>query len=233
MAESLPTLVWGARPDGSCDFVSQQWVDYTGLSEAALLGYRWLDPVHPDDRERVRGEWKAAVAARTALNAEFRICSKEGSFRWFKARSVPIRDERGDLVKWYGTNSDVDDLKHTTERLSSILDGINEPFFALDDDLTVTYFNAAAERVLERRREDLLGKSLFDAFPEAASSVFEERYRQAIRERRAFSFDARFERAPYQGWYSVRVYPHAHGISVFFQRRDQAPPAGGTGGRDS
>src|SRR5262249_31119554 len=61
MAESLPNLVWGARPDGSCDYFSRQWAEYTGVPDADQLGYGWLDQVHPEDRERVRESWRAAV----------------------------------------------------------------------------------------------------------------------------------------------------------------------------
>jgi two-component system CheB/CheR fusion protein len=233
MAESLPNLVWGARPDGSCDYLSRQWAEYTGISEGTQLGDGWLEQVHPDDRERVRDEWKAAVDTGEALDTELRLRSKSGDFRWFKARSAPIRDEHGDVVKWYGTHTDVDDLKHATGRWASILDSFDEPFFALDGDLTVTSFNAAAERALARRREDLLGKRFLDAFPEAAGSVFDDRCREAIRERRAFSFEAPFERAPCEGWYSVRVCPHAHGIFVFFQRKEERLAASRGGGSES
>src|SRR5262249_4067815 len=61
MAESLPTLVWNCRPDGSCDYVSQRWVEYTGIRDAELVGYGWLDQVHPEERDRVRDAWRAAV----------------------------------------------------------------------------------------------------------------------------------------------------------------------------
>ncbi len=228
MAESLPNLVWGARPDGFWDYLSKQWVEYTGVPETAQLGYGWLDQIHPDDRERVRIEWKTALDSKNALKSEHRIRSRSGAFRWFKAGAVPISEEGGIVVKWYGTSTDVEDLKHSADRLSSVLDGISEPFLALDDDMKVTYFNTAAETALSRVRNEILGERLSDAFPEAAGSALEKQCRKAIRDRRTLSFDAPFERAPYAGWYEVRIYPHAHGISVFFQPREHAPaPASG------
>jgi two-component system, chemotaxis family, CheB/CheR fusion protein len=111
MAESLPTLVWGARPDGACDYVSRQWVDYTGVPEAAQLGDRWLEQVHPDDRERVSEAWRAAVKAGAGLDTELRLRSRTGAYRWHKARAVPIRSREGAVVKWYGTYTDVEDLE--------------------------------------------------------------------------------------------------------------------------
>ena len=80
MAESLPALVWSARADGACDYVSRQWLEHTGVAESDQLGYGWLEQIHPDDRERVRDEWRAAVKAGTPLDTEFRICRKDGSF---------------------------------------------------------------------------------------------------------------------------------------------------------
>src|SRR5262249_24465809 len=111
-AESLANLVSGCRPDGSCDYISRQWIEYTGILESEQLGYGWLQPVHPDDRERVREEWRAAVKAGTIFDSEFRIRNAGGTYHWFKTRSSPIRDSEGAIVRWYGTGTDVDDLKH-------------------------------------------------------------------------------------------------------------------------
>ncbi len=111
MADSLPALVWGCRADGACDYLSRAWVDFTGVPEPEHLGHGWLEQVHPDDRERVREAWRAAVKAGTPLDTELRLRSAAGAYRWFKTRSVPIRDGRGTIVKWYGTHTDVDDLK--------------------------------------------------------------------------------------------------------------------------
>jgi two-component system CheB/CheR fusion protein len=115
MAESLPDLVWSCRPDGTCDFLDRKWIEYTGVGRQEQLGYGWLNQVHPDDRQRLRDEWKSALKARTPLNTEIRIRSKEGAYRWFRTRSVPIFDETGTVLKWYGTSTDIDELKRTAE----------------------------------------------------------------------------------------------------------------------
>jgi len=118
MAESLPSLVWGCRPDGGCDYLSPQWADYTGIPEAEQLGYGWLQQVHQQDRERVREQWRAVVRAGTRLDTEFRLRGADGEYRWFKARCTPIRDAAGRISKWYGANADVDDLKRTEDEQS-------------------------------------------------------------------------------------------------------------------
>jgi two-component system CheB/CheR fusion protein len=111
MADSLPNLVWGSREDGACTYVNARWVEYTGAPVNELLGFGWFNQVHDDDRERARDQWRTAVKDGLTLDVELRIRSLLGGHRWFKVRSVPIRDSSGKISKWYGTNTDVDDLK--------------------------------------------------------------------------------------------------------------------------
>jgi two-component system CheB/CheR fusion protein len=114
MAEALPILVWGCRPDGAADYLNKRWVEYTGISESEQIGYGWMEQVHPEDREQIRNAWRAAVRAGSSFDEQMRIRNAAGAYRWFKCRSVPIRDSKGAVVKWYGTNTDVDDLKRAT-----------------------------------------------------------------------------------------------------------------------
>jgi two-component system CheB/CheR fusion protein len=232
IAESLPNFVWSCRPDGVCDYLNQQWVGYTGVPEQEQLGHGWLEQIHPGDRKRVCENWKAAVRSEEPLRAEFRIRAKSGAFRWFKMHSLPIRDERGAVVRWHGTFTDVDDLKQAVEArqraadlLSSILEGIAEAVLAVDDDTIITHLNAAAERELGRRRDEVLGKKLAEAFSDIMPRALIERCQEAVQGRRAASFDARLERTPGAGWYGVAVRPHAQGISVFLQRKAELGPA--------
>jgi two-component system CheB/CheR fusion protein len=116
MADSLPTLVWGCSPDGACEYLSRQWLEYTGIPAKEQHGFGWLEQIHPDDRGRVRDEWRAAIRKGAPFDSEFRIRRADGAYRWFKARSVPIRDSHNAIVKWYGTNTDIDDLKTQAPR---------------------------------------------------------------------------------------------------------------------
>ncbi|HVU51736.1 MAG TPA: chemotaxis protein CheB [Polyangia bacterium] len=111
MADSLPSLVWGSRSDGACDYLNRQWAAYTGVPEAEQLGFGWLNQVHPEDRESAREGWRAAVKGGEVFDGELRLRRADGAHRWFKVRSVPIRNAEGTVVRWYGTNTDVDDLK--------------------------------------------------------------------------------------------------------------------------
>jgi PAS domain S-box-containing protein len=108
-------------------------------------------------------------------------------------------------------------LAHYAARLQGTLESIGDAFFSLDEDVTVTYFNKAAERVLGKRREEVVGRRLFDSFPEARGTIFEERYLRALREKKADSFETFFDRPPYVNWFEVRISPWEEGIAVFFQ----------------
>jgi two-component system CheB/CheR fusion protein len=113
MAESLPQLVWTASPSGQCDYFSSQWTAFTGATPAELLGNRWLEYLHPDDRDRTLAAWQTAVKERGELDLEYRLRRSDGAYRWFKVRGLPIRDGDGPVLQWFGTSTDIDDQKRT------------------------------------------------------------------------------------------------------------------------
>ena len=116
------------------------------------------------------------------------------------------------LIRLYGHR-----LMRSNRRIAEVLESISDGFFALDEELVVTYFNKAAERMLGRKSTELLGHKLFDAFPEAKGSVFEEHFVRALKEKRFTTFETFFAVKPYDNWYDVRVYPLDNGIAVYFQ----------------
>ena len=117
LTEALPQLVWGARPDGECDYFSAQWTNYSGVKQIDLLGWRWMDALHPDDREPTRQFWTESVAGRHPYDVEYRIRRSDGSYGWFKTRGTPIRDADGSIVKWFGTCTDITDRKRAEQAL--------------------------------------------------------------------------------------------------------------------
>ena len=116
LTEALPQLVWSATPDGACDYFSTQWTQHTGLEKADLLGWRWLESLHPDDREPTRRFWLESVAGHHSYDIEYRVRHRDGEYRWFKTRGVPIRDTGGNIVKWFGTCTDITELRDSEER---------------------------------------------------------------------------------------------------------------------
>ncbi len=125
LTDTLPQLVWTCLPDGSCDYLSRQWVEYTGIPAQQQLGTSWLDTLHPDDRERTHDHWKGAVGGRHSYDIDFRIRRRDGAYRWFKARATPVLDEAGATAYWFGTCTDIQLIVEARElqaRLQSVLE---------------------------------------------------------------------------------------------------------------
>ena len=145
LTEALPQLVWSATPDGACDYFSTQWTEYTGVVESELLGWRWMDVLHPDDRQSTRQFWTDSVAGRRAYDVEYRVRRYDGVYGWFKTRGVPIRDSKGDIVKWFGSCTDITDGKRAdggdseVDRHRETEAGRGEPEIAGDLDGETTY----------------------------------------------------------------------------------------------
>lgn len=109
--DAIPGFVWTATPDGDVDFLNQRWCDYTGLRMADSFGTCWQLTIHPDDSSGLREYWQSRLESGEDGEAEARLLSHDGTYRWFLIRTVPLRDSAGRLVKWYGQNTDIDDRK--------------------------------------------------------------------------------------------------------------------------
>lgn len=114
--DTIPTLVWRAGPDGVPDFLNQPALDYTGLSpDQAEIG--WPRAFHPDDKKGMLVKWSAIRASGMPGELEARLRRFDGEYRWFLFRGVPLRDDHGNIVKWYGSSTDIEDRKRAEERL--------------------------------------------------------------------------------------------------------------------
>jgi PAS domain S-box-containing protein len=107
---TAPDMIFSRRADGSGGYVSDRFYDFTGAPPDAGNGFSWLDYVHPEDKDQVRADWMRCIETGTDYEAEYRLRSEDGAYRWFRARAVPIRDD-GKIAKWYGTCSDIHDSK--------------------------------------------------------------------------------------------------------------------------
>ena len=114
----VPAYVWTATPDGAVDFVNERWRDYSGLMMDRILGWSWVSVLHPDDLSKVAAAWNAAVESGQSMEAETRVRRADGEYRWWFCRNVPLRDDLGSLVKWYGTGIDIDDRKRAESLLA-------------------------------------------------------------------------------------------------------------------
>jgi len=113
--ETIPAMAFTARPDGSRTFVNRRWLEYTGLSTEQAAGSGWGAAVHPDDLSRVLEKWRISLATGEPLNYEARFRGADGEYRWFHVRAVPLRDDDGKTLKWYGVATDIEDRKRAEE----------------------------------------------------------------------------------------------------------------------
>jgi PAS domain S-box-containing protein len=108
--ESIPGMVFTTRPDGYCDYQSQQWVDYTGVPMSEHLGDGWNTLLHPDDRPRAFDAWRAAVEGRAPYDLEYRVRRKDGEYEWFRVIGREILDPAGQVVRWFGVAMNIEKL---------------------------------------------------------------------------------------------------------------------------
>src|SRR6202163_1090582 len=109
--DTIPILAWCSRPDGSNEFLNQRWLDYTGLSIEAARDWGWKVAIHPQDLPRLLHVWQTLLESGEPGELEARLRRFDGVYRWFLFRFEPLFDETGNIVKWYGTNTDIDDRK--------------------------------------------------------------------------------------------------------------------------
>src|ERR1700716_2879137 len=114
--DTIPVMAWSLRPDGIVDFLNQRWLDYSGLSLQQYVKEP-MRPLHPDDIPRVMEKWRAHMAAGELYEDEMRLRRADGEYRWFLVRTAPLRDEQGNLVKWFGLSIDIEDRKRAGKGL--------------------------------------------------------------------------------------------------------------------
>ncbi len=152
VVETIPTMAWTTLPEGASDFANQRWQEYTGMSLPDTSGEGWKKPFHPADIASHVEKWSASLATGKPLENEARLRrASDGQYRWFLHRGVPLRDEHGEIVKWYGTATDIEDLKQAQvklrqdeEELRRITDAIPLMIFVLNPDGQTIHANRVA-----------------------------------------------------------------------------------------
>jgi formate hydrogenlyase transcriptional activator len=136
--ETIPAFVWTARPDGAVDFITGRLFAQTGLGKDETLMWEWTKVLHPEDRERVVQDWRDAIAAGRAPDREMRVRGADGTYRWFLTRAVPLRDDKGTILRWYGTFTDIDARKRAEQELQKLKDQLQKENIALRDEISQT-----------------------------------------------------------------------------------------------
>ncbi len=170
--DTIPQQIWSGPPDGSLDFCNAQWRSDTGLTLEELQGDGWQRMLHPDDRERVVRAWQESVANGTPYEQEERHRGADGKYHWFLARGVPLRDSEGRIIRWYGTNTDIEDrrraeqeLRQSEEHIRAILEYSPNWIFLKDTEGRYLLVNREIERVFGTSQQQIKGKTDSEIFP--------------------------------------------------------------------
>src|SRR5215831_12154446 len=117
--DAIPAPAWCNLPDGPNEFLNKRWHEYTGLSQEESRGWGWQAAFHPDDLPNLMEKWTKMLASGESDEVEARLRRRDGVYRWFLIRAEAFRDESGKIVRWYGTNTDIDDRKRAEMALQS------------------------------------------------------------------------------------------------------------------
>src|SRR2546422_1143246 len=195
--DTIPTMAWSVLPDGVVDFVNQRWLEYTGLSfEKALKDAN--NTVHPEDLPSVMEKWLVDMAAGEPCEYEMRLRRADGEYRWFLVRTVPLRDEQGNIVKWYGTSTDIEDrkraedaLRESEEKFRQLAENIREVFWMTDLHLEeMLYVSPAYESVWGRSLESVRQRP--QSFMDAIHSEDRERVVGILEGQRQQGFEVEY-----------------------------------------
>ena len=173
LAESMPQIVWTTTADGLNTYFNQQWVDYTGLTLEESYGEGWITPFHPDDRQRAWDAWQGATKQHDTYSLECRLRRADGVYQWWLIRGVPLLNANGEISKWFGTCTDIEQIKIAEQRLkeseakfSGIISISADAIISIDAEQRITIFNSGAEQVFGYSQAEAIGTPLDNLIPE-------------------------------------------------------------------
>ena len=171
--------------------------------------------LHADDVPRVAEALRAAIDGCAGFDVEYRVVLPGGETRWVQGRGRAIGGDGGAAVRFLGAAYDTTAQRHSDSRVARVLETMSAAFYSLDRAWRFSYVNAEAERLLGHSREELLGGSVWELFPDAVGSIFEAEYRGAVSSGQERVFEAYYP-PPLDGWYELRAWPGPDGLSVYF-----------------
>jgi PAS domain S-box-containing protein len=213
--DTIPVLAWTALPDGRADFFNRQWLEYTGLAHRAVLGWAWKEVIHPEDRDRVIQHWQQLLLTGEPCELEARLRRFDGEYRWFLIRANAFRDPSGRILKWYGTNTDIEErrraeqlvkageedlrranttLKESEARIRLIVDTIPGLIFTLTPIGELEFVNCRLLQYFNRSLEALQVWKLTDAVHSADLAHTINEVERGIESGRTFEFEQRLRR---------------------------------------
>src|SRR5579862_7518037 len=173
--DTIPGLVWSALPDGHGEFCNRRWLEYTGMASNEIKEGGWAAAYHPEDVNQLWERWRIALAESTPYEAEARMRRADGCYRWFLIQAVPLRDSSGRIVRWYGTNTDIEELKlvqeelqKQTSRLDQLFEQSPEAVAVLSTEDRIVRVNKEFTRMFGYEPDEVLQRSINELIvPEA------------------------------------------------------------------
>ena len=164
--EAIPQFVWRTTPDGEADYASDRLCRYLGLPAEKIIGWQWLDLIHPEDRQRVETAWAQARKAQQPISIDFRV-QRQGSvsdYRWVRSLGNPFFDSSGKLDKYFGTWTDIHDQRAVHEDLSEVLESMSDGFLLIGPNWEILRVNNCHVEISQTSREEQIGKNFLSVF---------------------------------------------------------------------
>lgn len=200
LADTIPSFVWFASPDGKLHFLNRRWYEYTGQSPEEALPFGWANTLHPADFDRTQRTWKESLERGEMYEIELRYRRHDGSYRWYLARAEPLRDDSGEITEWFGVSTDIHDRK-TAETELRLLNHQLSTSIGEADALYHAYFHHTGDSLFVIRVDpggdfrveqtnaahkrstglvDVEGKRLTDLLPPETAAKVSAKYREAV-----------------------------------------------------
>jgi PAS domain S-box-containing protein len=213
--DAIPTIVWSHSPDGAGDYFNKSWVEYTNLSLEDSIGFGWSKAVHRDDLPAYLDGWKKALGTRQPFQDEARFRRADGIYRWFLCRGIPLRDEAGNIIKWYGQLTDIEDRKRAEARvrqaeteLRLAMDTIPAMAWSAEPDGSADFVNRGWIEYTGLSLEDTKGLSWASRIHPDDRAKFVEKFLKAVAAGTPYEDEARIRRADGQyRWFLIRGIP--------------------------
>lgn len=220
LTDTLPLYVWTAKPNGELDFISEDFMHYAGTNLDYALAH-WLEFLPENQRQPTIQRWQQSLETGKPYVTEFQLRRADGEYLWHLNRALPIRDAQGRIVKWYGSSTDISDLKNLQQesqrlntQLQTTLNSITDAFFTVDAKLRVLYANEQAYHLLVGHGK----QSVITQLPNAAfenANEFNDQLLKVMATGRVHTFE--FHQPTNERWLEVRAYPSDHGVTVYMR----------------
>jgi PAS domain S-box-containing protein len=223
ITNSIDQMIWSTRPDGYHDYFNQRWYDYTGVPDGTTDGEGWNGMFHPEDQDRAWTRWRHSLATGEPYEIEYRLRHRSGDYRWVLGRAQPVRAASGEIVRWYGTCTDIHDqktaqdaLRESEARFRAMADSAPAPVWVTGPHGGMEFANDALLEFTGLARDELTGDAWLRLVHPDDLPVVAGRRVDAWKTLSPYDFEARFRRADGEWrWLRASNNPRHDGAGAF------------------